>query len=64
MTAARTPPTTMNGLRTRNRSEITPIRMTPMALKPQFQLPRPLAFFKVNAEHRGQVDHQLKPTAV
>ena len=34
---------TMNGFRTRNRSEITPIRMTAMTLKPQFQLPRPLA---------------------
>src|SRR6266704_2017975 len=39
MTAAATPPTTMNGLRTRNRSEITPTRITAAALKPQFQLP-------------------------
>ena len=33
----------MNGLRTRNRSEITPIKITAMTLKPQFQLPSPLA---------------------
>ena len=33
----------MNGLRTRNRSETTPIRITAMTLKPQFQLPSPLA---------------------
>ena len=35
----------MNGFRTRNRSEITPMRMTARTLKPQFQLPRPLASF-------------------
>ena len=39
---------TMNGLRTRNRSEMTPIRITPMALNPQFQLPSPLAFLIEN----------------
>ena len=33
----------MNGLRTRNRSEITPTRITARTLKPQFQLPSPLA---------------------
>ena len=33
----------MKGLRTRNRSEITPIRITAMRLNPQFQLPSPLA---------------------
>ncbi len=27
-----------------------------MALKPQYQLPRLLAFFSVLAENRGQVD--------
>ena len=34
---------TMNGLRTRKRSETTPIRITAKTLKPQFQLPSPLA---------------------
>ncbi len=48
MTAATTPPITMNGLRTRNRSEMIPIRITPMALNPQFQLPRPLASLTEN----------------
>ena len=33
----------MNGLRTLNRSEITPMRITAIALNPQFQLPSPLA---------------------
>ena len=33
----------MNGFRTRNRSEMTPIRITAMTLNPQFQLPSPLA---------------------
>ena len=33
----------MKGFRTRNRSEMTPIRITAMTLKPQFQLPSPLA---------------------
>ena len=48
MTAASTPPITMNGLRTRNRSEMTPTRMTARTLKPQFQLPRPLASLTEN----------------
>ena len=39
MTAASTPPITMNGFRTRNLSEMTPIRITAMTLNPQFQLP-------------------------
>ncbi len=34
----------MNGLRTRNRSEMKPTTITAMTLKPQFQLPSPLAF--------------------
>ena len=38
----------MNGLRTRNRSEITPIRTTAMTLNPQFQLPSPLASLTEN----------------
>ena len=42
MTAAATPPTTMKGLRTRNRSEMIPNRITAMTLKPHFQLPSPL----------------------
>ena len=33
----------MNGFRTRTRSEMIPIRITAMTLKPQFQLPSPLA---------------------
>ena len=48
MTAASTPPSTMNGLRTRNRSETNPTRITAMTLNPQFQLPSPLAFLTEN----------------
>ncbi len=48
ITAASTPPSTMNGFLTRNRSEIIPTRITAMTLNPQFQLPRPLAFLTVN----------------
>ena len=40
----------MKGFRTRNRSEITPMRMTAMTLKPQFQLPSPLASFTENGK--------------
>ena len=42
MTAAMMPPSTMNGFRTRNRSEMIPTSSTAMTLNPQFQLPRPL----------------------
>ena len=48
ITAASTPPKTMNGLRTRNRSEMNPTRITAMTLNPQFQLPSPLAFLSEN----------------
>ena len=39
---------TMNGLRTRKRSEMIPMASTAMTLKPQFQLPSPLAFLTEN----------------
>ena len=48
ITAASTPPITMNGLRTRNRSEMNPTRITAMTLNPQFQLPSPFAFLIEN----------------
>ena len=38
----------MNGFLTRNRSEMIPIRITPAALKAQFQLPSPLASLSEN----------------
>ena len=43
MIAAAIPPMSMNGFRTLNRSETTPIKMTARTLNPQFQLPSPLA---------------------
>ena len=38
----------MNGFLTRNRSEMIPIRITAMTLKPQLQLPSPLASLSVS----------------
>ncbi len=44
-TIAPTAPITMNGLRTRNLSEMNPISSNATALNAQFQLPSPLASF-------------------